>query len=160
MVYRGLKIEKANLMEKVRAVKPVPKIQTSHAVLVMADQYILQLRDNKPEISAAGQWSLFGGMKDNGETPLKAIKREIKEELLIEPSFKYLWLTDYYDAFVKTYVRTFFFEADVENIWKNHKLMEGQAAGIFKFEQIKKLDVPSVIKNTLELFHKLKKRKS
>ena len=146
-------------MEKVNEIKHAPKIQTSHAVLVIAGQYILQLRDNKPDISAAGQWSLFGGMKDSGETPLKAIKREIKEELLIEPSFKYLWLTDYYDDFVKTYVRTFFFEADVKNIWKNHKLMEGQAAGAFKFEQLKNLDIPLAIRSTLEIFHKSKKRK-
>jgi len=66
--------------------KQIPQLQSSHAVLLLDGQYILQLRDNKPDIAAPGQWTLFGGMLANDEAPLKTIQREIFEELCIQPS--------------------------------------------------------------------------
>lgn len=42
---------------------------------------LLHLRDNKPEIDCPGYWSMIGGEIDKGETDLKAIKREVEEEI-------------------------------------------------------------------------------
>jgi len=133
----------------------VPEIQSSHVILLVSGNYVLQLRDNKPTIAAAGQWSLFGGMINDNETPLQAIKREVKEELLITPpEFRFLWFKDYYAIFEKTFIRTFFFVADVSTEWPNHRLMEGEAASIFSFNQIQNLDIPSIMRQTIENFHK------
>ncbi len=52
------------------------------ALLVLEDgRYIMQLRDRKPDIFYPGHWGCFGGAVDEGENPLKALKRELSEEL-------------------------------------------------------------------------------
>ena len=133
----------------------VPEIQSAHAILLLHDKYILQLRDNKPTIAAPGQWSLFGGMKRMGETPLEAISREIQEELSIQPAeFHYLWFTDYFAAFETEVIRTWFFSSDVGSVWAEHKLLEGQAVGAFRFEKTSDLEMPAVMRQTIERFHK------
>lgn len=134
----------------------VPKIQSAHAILILDGDYVLQLRDNKPTIAAPGQWSLFGGKIKIGEPPLQTIKREIYEELLIEPhKYRYLWFKDYFFPFEKEVIRTWFFVADVSSVWSNHQLREGQAAKTFRFEQITSLNLkmPPVMRQTIERFH-------
>ncbi len=131
-----------------------PKVETAHAILRLSNKYILQLRDDKPDIAARGQWSLFGGKIDPGEAPLKAIKRELFEELSIRPGeFKFLWQTDYYYDFVKGTVRTWFFVTNVDSVWSTHKLKEGKDVGIFSFPELKELDIPEVIRQALNRYH-------
>ena len=131
-----------------------PNIQSAHAVLLLGDKYVLQLRETKPGIAAPGQWSLFGGMKKTGETPLEAISREIHEELLIEaPGYRYLWFVDYFSAFEGEVVRTWFFCSDVSSVWTEHRLLEGQAVGVFRFEKTSDLEMPLVMRATIERFH-------
>lgn len=45
------------------------------------NELLLYLRDNKPSISFPGFWDFIGGEAEKGETPLIALKREIKEEI-------------------------------------------------------------------------------
>jgi len=117
----------------------------------------LQLRDNKPDIAAPGEWSLFGGMIFKGEEPLETIKREIAEELCIDiKKFELLKFEDYYSNFEKTMIRTWFFVADITEFWPFHKLTEGQEAKSFTFEQLKDLTMPTVMKKILEYFHDLR----
>lgn len=131
-----------------------PDIQSAHAVLLLGEKYVLQLRDSNPNIAAPGQWSLFGGMKKTGETPLEAMLREIYEELSIEPSeYHYLWFTDYFSSFEAEVIRTWFFVSDVTSVWSNHQLREGQAVRTFGFEQILSLAMPGVMRQTIERFH-------
>ena len=133
----------------------VPKTQSAHAVLLLGEKYILQLRDSNPDIAAPGQWSLFGGMKKTGETPLEAISREIYEELSIQPAeFHYLWFADYFSAFEGEVIRTWFFFSDVGSVWSEHKLLEGQSIGIFQFKDISDLKMPVVMRETIERFYK------
>ncbi len=132
-----------------------PNIQSAHAILFLHDKYILQLRDNKATIAAPGQWSLFGGMKKTSETPLEAIKREIHEELSIQPAeFNYLWFADYFAAFEGEVICTWFFCSDVGSVWSEHKLLEGQSVGIFHFNDVFDLEMPTVMRTTIERFHK------
>ncbi|MCX5726986.1 MAG: NUDIX domain-containing protein [Candidatus Saganbacteria bacterium] len=134
----------------------IPHIQSAHAILLLSGKYILQLRDIKPTIAAAGQWSLFGGMRKKGETPAQAIRREILEELLIEPPvFKYLWFRDYYGDFEKTIIRTWFFASDVSTVWPTHKLREGQDVDVFDFDKLADLIIPPVMRQTIERFQRL-----
>ena len=44
-------------------------------------QLLLQKRDNKPNIPMPNFWNFFGGLVETNETPIMALKREIKEEL-------------------------------------------------------------------------------
>lgn len=135
--------------------KQISQLQSAHATLLLNGQYILQLRDNKPNIAAPGQWTLFGGMIAEDETPLKSIQREIFEELSIQPmEFQYLWLIDYFAEFEQERIRSWFFSADVKDVWPQHKLMEGQDVGIFSYDQTKTLQMPWVMRETIERYQK------
>lgn len=129
-------------------------LQSSHAILLLSGDYVLQLRDDKPNIAARGQWSLFGGMIKGKETPLQAVGREVSEELSIKSEgYRFLWYIDYYSDFLKVMVRTWFFVSDITSQWGVHKLTEGQAVGVFKFEQLADLDIPFVMRQAIERFH-------
>jgi len=43
--------------------------------------------------------------------------------------------------------------ADVTEIWKNYKLSEGQAAKPFLFEEVRNLEIASIIWQTIERYH-------
>ena len=47
-------------------------------------EILLQLRDDKPSISAPGYWAFIEGGVDEGENLDDAIKREVKEEIEID----------------------------------------------------------------------------
>ncbi|MBD2594518.1 NUDIX hydrolase [Nostoc spongiaeforme FACHB-130] len=51
------------------------------AILYQDNKYLMQLRDNIPNIPAAGCWAFFGGHIEPGETPAVAVQREILEEI-------------------------------------------------------------------------------
>lgn len=55
------------------------------AIIVTEDgRYLLQLRDDLPQIWYPGHWGLFGGAIDPGENELEALHRELREELELE----------------------------------------------------------------------------
>lgn len=62
-------------------------IHTYVAALLCAKdgKIFLQKRDDRPDIRNAGQITLFGGRAEDGEDPETAIRRELKEELQLEP---------------------------------------------------------------------------
>jgi 8-oxo-dGTP pyrophosphatase MutT (NUDIX family) len=54
------------------------------AIIYTTDgRYLLQHRDRKPTIFYPDHWGCFGGAIDKGESPLKALRRELKEELAL-----------------------------------------------------------------------------
>lgn len=122
----------------------------AHAVLLMSAHYVLQLRDDKPGISAPGMWSLFGGGVVEGEEPQAALLREVEEELSIRlPTCQSLWTVERYSEFLRTVARYSFFEADITEFWGAYRLMEGQAAAAFDFEQLDDLRIPAVMREVL-----------
>src|SRR5262249_19104994 len=55
------------------------------ALLVLEDgRYIMQLRDDVPNIWYPGHWGLFGGGVDDREDEVAALRRELREELELE----------------------------------------------------------------------------
>jgi len=44
-------------------------------------RYLLQLRDDRPDIWFPGHWGLFGGAVESHEAPHDALRRELAEEL-------------------------------------------------------------------------------
>jgi 8-oxo-dGTP pyrophosphatase MutT (NUDIX family) len=116
---------------------PAVSVRSAVAILRVNGRYALQLRDNKPGISAPGVWGLFGGGVEPGEEPGQAMLRELEEELAIRPAqCRLLWYADSYNDFHKAQARHFVFEADVTDLWPQHQLLEGQADGLFRFEDL------------------------
>src|SRR3954470_23042017 len=65
---------------------PLQVMNAVAALLVLDDgRYILQLRDNKPQIFYPDHWGLFGGAVDEGEHEVEALQRELREELGFAP---------------------------------------------------------------------------
>lgn len=56
-------------------------INVALAILFQNGQFLLQLRDDLPDIAYPGQWGLFGGHLEPGETPEQGLKRELIEEI-------------------------------------------------------------------------------
>ena len=56
-------------------------IQVAIAILYRDGKFLLQLRDNIPNIVHPGVWGLFGGHLEPEETPENAFKRELLEEI-------------------------------------------------------------------------------
>lgn len=59
---------------------PLP-IKVAIAIIYQKDQFLMQLRDEVPNIVYPGHWGLFGGHIEASETPEKALMRELKEEI-------------------------------------------------------------------------------
>lgn len=115
---------------------------------------MLQLRDDLPTISAAGQWSLFGGRVEEGEAPAATVRREVQEELSITPpSYRFLWSSYHFAEFEQAMIRMWFFEARVDEVWGAHRLTEGQAVQAFSFEQVGGLSMPGVMSEVLQRYH-------
>jgi len=54
------------------------------AILFLEDgRYVLQHRDDKPDIWYPDHWGCFGGAVDAGEAPVAALVRELMEELAV-----------------------------------------------------------------------------
>ncbi|MDZ8024478.1 MAG: NUDIX hydrolase [Nostoc sp. SerVER01] len=56
-------------------------VHVAIAILYQNNKFLMQLRDNIPNIPYPGHWALFGGHIEPGETPDVAVKREILEEI-------------------------------------------------------------------------------
>ena len=62
------------------------QVHVAIAILYQNNQFLLQLRDNIPNIVYPGHWGLFGGHLEAGESPEIAVKRELLEEIGYMPS--------------------------------------------------------------------------
>lgn len=52
-------------------------------------QVLLQLREDKPELLYPAHWTIPGGLVEAGESPDKAIRREILEEIERSPGLRF-----------------------------------------------------------------------
>lgn len=55
------------------------------ALLLQDHQFLLQLRDNIPDIVYPGYWAFFGGHLEPGEDPATGVRRELLEEIGYAP---------------------------------------------------------------------------
>jgi 8-oxo-dGTP pyrophosphatase MutT (NUDIX family) len=53
-------------------------------IIIDNARYLMQLRDQKPNIFFPGHWGLFGGAIEPNEDPPTALRRELNEELHLD----------------------------------------------------------------------------
>lgn len=125
-------------------------LEIALAILIVNNHYVLQLRDDKPNIRAPGMWALFGGEVKKGEKPRLGIVREIKEELCLEPKRFLLFWACQRSAETGPLIHFSIFEADITDLWGQHKLMEGQAVKYFSYNELGNLDIPPFVREVLQ----------
>ena len=111
------------------------------AIIRKSDRYLLQLRDNLPEIVYPNCWSFFGGEIKKNETYWQGLKRELNEEIHWLPNQgKYSHCTNNKKnkCIIHYYLVDFNFEET------KLVLNEGQDLGWFTLIEITNLDAPYV----------------
>jgi len=88
-----------------------------------AGQLAFQLRDNRPDVSYANHWGLFGGWQESGEAPEQTIRREMRAELGLQLELSKLrYLRRYVDGDIISHV----FQYPVTDEFRAETLLEGQ----------------------------------
>lgn len=107
---------------------------------------LLYLRDNKPEIPYPNTWALLGGHLENKETPLEALKREIKEEINFD--IKNSKFVGTFDDLVGNLV--YVYKSNMNRKLSELTLSEGQRLGYFSLNEALKLNMSDVLKTFLK----------
>ena len=107
------------------------------AVIFKDEKFLLQLRDNKPNIPYPNTWAFFGGGVEDSENHKEALKRELEEELGWSPeSFEYLIkiMNKTFNCKITHYI----LECSVSR--DELCLGEGAAMGWFTYDEVLKLE--------------------
>ena len=116
-------------------------IKSAKGIIVVKNNYLLQLRDNKKNINYPNFWGVFGGRVEKTETYHKALEREIKEETnLIVRVYRMILSVDYKLFGLKEKRNIVYYECKISEKRKII-LTEGRKYKFFSFNQIKKLNV-------------------
>lgn len=110
------------------------------ALLIHEDgRYIMQLRDGKPDIFFPGHWGCFGGAIEQDESPLDALRRELREEIELDVTDARQFTKFDFDFSPVGYatVSRFYFEVDVaDSDFRNLVLHEGADIQAFRGDQL------------------------
>jgi 8-oxo-dGTP pyrophosphatase MutT (NUDIX family) len=113
----------------------------SAALIIVAGEYLLQLRDNKHGIFFPGHWGCFGGACDPGESPEQTLVRELSEELGLEHDasrVRYFTVLEFDLAFAGLApIRRYFYEVAIDPaVYAKLRLEEGAAMRLFGPEAV------------------------
>jgi len=116
-------------------------IESVKGIIVVKNNYLLQLRDNKKNIYYPNFWGIFGGRVEKSEKYNKALEREIKEETnLIVTVSRMILSVNYKMIGLKKKHNITYYECKISEKRKII-LTEGRKYKFFSFNQIKKLNI-------------------
>lgn len=121
--------------------------QVSLAFLTNQDNILLYLRDDRPDISYPGYWALLGGEIEPGESPLDAVRREIREEIGCEA--RGLILVRKFDVVNNPMCddhTIYLFSGKIDRKLEEMRLTEGQELRYFTLEEFRTLKFPDPLK--------------
>tara|TARA_A100001015_G_scaffold318641_1_gene439118 strand:+ start:2093 stop:2488 length:396 start_codon:yes stop_codon:yes gene_type:complete len=126
--------------------------KVAKAIIHQDGKFLLQLRENRPDIPYPNCWSFFGGELEEKETPWEALQRELCEELEWYPEFgNFLWVLNDHNNSSVIHLFSVPFTGDPENL----ALHEGQAFNWFKTLEIKNnVNIHILVLKNLQLFEK------
>jgi 8-oxo-dGTP pyrophosphatase MutT (NUDIX family) len=121
------------------AIAPIPRTwspvpSTAAVIVVDGKDYLLQLRDRRPDIWYPGHWGLFGGQSLPGEPAEACIRRELAEELGLDArELRYFMTMSFEFSFAEGSLSRSIFElhlgsSDVGRL----RLREGRAVHAFE----------------------------
>jgi 8-oxo-dGTP pyrophosphatase MutT (NUDIX family) len=114
---------------------------SSAAIVICNNRYLLQQRDSKSGIFFPAHWGLFGGATEEGESYQAALEREILEELSISATKNNTthFMTMNFsinNTESESFCREFFISRLEEKELKEAKLGEGSRMQLFTAEEI------------------------
>ncbi len=128
-------------------------------------KYLFFLRDDKPTIPNPNMWGLLGGGIEEGESPLEAIIREVKEETNItiydlkelgNIMVSHISKENGKEEIIKN--KLFVFLAQTDAMLEKAELYEGQRLEYFTIDEAKRLDnLSPPVKEAIEEYEELLK---
>jgi 8-oxo-dGTP pyrophosphatase MutT (NUDIX family) len=112
------------------------KAEVAIAILYQDNQFLMQLRDNNPNIVYPGYWAFFGGHIEPEESPEAAMWRELEEEIGYIPPTLVEFRRYTEDPQVVRHV----FHAPLIVAVETLQLNEGWDLGLFTIEDIQRGD--------------------
>ena len=103
------------------------------------EKFLMQLRDDVPNIWYPGTWGCFGGAIDDGEKPLEALRRELNEELEMNLGAATLVSRLEFDlrpAGLERYFREYYLVEPTGPELEKLVLHEGERMAEFSFEEL------------------------
>lgn len=121
-------------------------------------EILLQQRDDRPELLFPGCWTMFGGAMEAGETPDKAVQRELDEEIEQGHLPLTLWRNFTHHQAVGPEnsqlieVDQYIYKGRIDLPTASIPLHEGQALGFFNLEDLDDLPIAFNFKQVFREF--------
>ncbi len=109
------------------------KVEVAIAIIYQNGQFLMQLRDDLPNILFPGHWGFFGGHLEPGEDPDTGVRRELYEEIRYVPSTITLFESNEDDHIIRH-----FYQAELTVPVTDLKLNEGQDIGLCSIEDVQR----------------------
>ena len=109
------------------------KVEVAIAIIHQDSKFLMQLRDDLPNIMFPGHWGFFGGHLDPGETADQAIRRELQEEIRFIPETISL-----FERMEDERVIRYFYQAELHVTVAELELNEGQDMGLCSVADIQR----------------------
>ena len=114
-----------------------PRDAAAALLVLPGERYLMQRRDDKPELFYPGHWSCFGGAMNKDEEPMATLRRELREELELEMPAAKLFGRFEFDLEGRLRFDRIFFEVRItDETFARLKLHEGAEMRAFPAEEL------------------------
>ena len=109
------------------------KVEVAIAIIHQNGQFLMQLRDDFPNILCPGHWGFFGGHLEPGEAADTGLRRELYEEIGYTPTTITLFERDEDEQVVR-----YFYQTALTVPITDLELNEGQDIGLCSLEDVQR----------------------